>query len=346
MQVFDPGSTLVAEDVVVRETGTDVETGRFGAAVSSSADGEFTVRRAFFTDNHDTAVVVDGYGGETALGTLEDTTIRATAPRGNGNAGIGIIVWTAGHFVGTRIVVDDHYETGIFVTNPGTTAVLEDVEIRGVQPNTNNGIMGAGLEVSAEAHVEAHRLRISEASSAGVIGDGVGSELVAEDIQVSGTRPNGMNRLGHGVATQNGAQFDLTRLHISDVYDFALIALGDDSAVRVSGMTIDGVKRSACADIGCPEDYVFGSGVLGMNGRVDLSDFSLEGCPVCGVRVLTGADVDLVDGTIRGNTIGACVEVDGYDLGRLNDNVTYVENESNLNSTSLPVPATTTVSHD
>jgi hypothetical protein len=35
--------------------------------------------------------------------------------------------------------------------------------------------------------------------------------------------------------------------------------------------------------------------------------------------------------------IGACVQVDGYDLTRLSDEVEFRDNESNLDTTSLPV---------
>jgi len=45
-----------------------------------------------------------------------------------------------------------------------------------------------------------------------------------------------------------------------------------------------------------------------------------------------------VRGEVRGNLIGACVQTDGFDVARLSEEVRYVDNETNLDSTSLPVP--------
>ena len=65
----------------------------------------------------------------------------------------------------------------------------------------------------------------------------------------------------------------------------------------------------------------------------------------CGVLVaappeLAGtASLDLSEGTVSSAEIGACVQVEGYDLGRLTSGVAYTDNLANLESTSLPVPA-------
>ena len=46
--------------------------------------------------------------------------------------------------------------------------------------------------------------------------------------------------------------------------------------------------------------------------------------------------LDLAEGVISGAAIGACVQSDGYDLGRLS--VEYRDNGTNLDTTELPVP--------
>jgi len=345
MTTFNPGSTLLAEDVVVDDTGPD-STGWFGIAVSAEGDGQFTVRRALFVGNRDAAVNVDGFGGKSAFGELEDVTIRGTQPRENGNAGVGIRAWTVGRLVATRVVVEDHFESGIMVTTPGSSAVLNDVVVRGVRPNSRDGTMGFGIEVSGGAQLEVNRVRVIEASATGLIADGLGSELTGEDIEVIGTQPSGTGRGGHGVSGQNGAQLAMGRLRVGDVYEFGLVAVGGGTVARVSGLTIAGVNLSMCAETGCPGDYVFGSGVIGADAIVDLSDFLIEGCAVCGVRVDRAGQVDLVDGAVQGNPIGACVQVDGYDLDRLNAGVSYRDNETNLNATSLPVPEEMPVGHE
>ena len=44
------------------------------------------------------------------------------------------------------------------------------------------------------------------------------------------------------------------------------------------------------------------------------------------------------DGDVFGSAIGACVQVDGYDVDRLTNDVRYFDNETNLQATTLPVP--------
>ena len=42
---------------------------------------------------------------------------------------------------------------------------------------------------------------------------------------------------------------------------------------------------------------------------------------------------------MENTAIGACVQVAGYDLDRLTQDVVYVDNGANLEATSLPVPS-------
>jgi len=47
------------------------------------------------------------------------------------------------------------------------------------------------------------------------------------------------------------------------------------------------------------------------------------------------------DGLVEGNEIGVCVQVDGYDLDRLQNDVVFRDNTSSLDATRLPVPDVT-----
>jgi len=44
---------------------------------------------------------------------------------------------------------------------------------------------------------------------------------------------------------------------------------------------------------------------------------------------------------VSGSSVGACVQVDGYDLARLLDGVAYIDNGTSLQTTMLPVPDVT-----
>ena len=63
----------------------------------------------------------------------------------------------------------------------------------------------------------------------------------------------------------------------------------------------------------------------------------LAACALCGVMVVEG-DLDLADGEVSKNPIGASVQDEGFDFGRLSDGVIYLENESNLDARAVPTP--------
>ena len=57
-----------------------------------------------------------------------------------------------------------------------------------------------------------------------------------------------------------------------------------------------------------------------------------------GAQLAEDGVMDLSDGVISGHPIGVNVQVDGFDLDRLQTRVDYEDNVTNLDSTALPVP--------
>jgi hypothetical protein len=58
---------------------------------------------------------------------------------------------------------------------------------------------------------------------------------------------------------------------------------------------------------------------------------------LAGVHIVDG-EVDLHDGEVARNPIGANVQAPGFDLARLQDRVRYVDNGEALSTSVLPVP--------
>ncbi len=116
-----------------------------------------------------------------------------------------------------------------------------------------------------------------------------------------------------------------------------------ESTATMTDATVTRVTRAACAER-CPE-RTFGYGVAAATGAVTLRGFEVRDAELCGVFVAFRPDVtgpsslDLASGVVAGSQIGACVQIDGYDLDRLTRDVDYVDNGSNLDVTSLPVPS-------
>ena len=51
-----------------------------------------------------------------------------------------------------------------------------------------------------------------------------------------------------------------------------------------------------------------------------------------------GSEMDLVDGEVSHNLVGANVQTAGFDLQRIQQGVIYRDNERDLDSDALPVP--------
>ncbi len=78
----------------------------------------------------------------------------------------------------------------------------------------------------------------------------------------------------------------------------------------------------------------------GREAEVQVRDFELSRGATCGVLVAESASLTLTSGVVRENPIGACIQVDGFDVATLMNEVRYVDNDANLQTTMLVVPGT------
>jgi hypothetical protein len=84
----------------------------------------------------------------------------------------------------------------------------------------------------------------------------------------------------------------------------------------------------------------FGNGLtVFRGGHIEASRFLLSDNELCGLQISdVDSAIDLHDGLVTRNTIGANVQTPGFDIGRLQDGVSYFDNEVALDSSVLPVP--------
>jgi hypothetical protein len=110
----------------------------------------------------------------------------------------------------------------------------------------------------------------------------------------------------------------------------------------VDEVVINGVRPASCGSE-C-RAAAYGYSVAAIGGSVSLEGFDVQGPSTCGACVddyLVGEgtpSLDLARGVIAAHEIGACVQVEGYDLERLRREVEYLDNDTNLDITTLPVP--------
>ncbi len=138
---------------------------------------------------------------------------------------------------------------------------------------------------------------------------------------------------------QLGAEVTLSRTRVSDVFDLGVFAASLDTRATFRDLTVRMVTAPPCPS---GEDCGVDIGGVGVGSyaraAVSVERIAIEGATLCGLHVAEGGELDVTGGYIRDNRIGACVQVDGYDLGRI-DSPRYEDNVTNLEVTSLPVPS-------
>jgi len=330
-------SSARLSDVAVVGTELEPVTGSFGRAISAQSGGQVHAERVALDENHEAAVLSADDG---TLVTLTDAVIRGTilapiATGGGGSSGDGVIVRFGAAAELSRVWLDDESLVGIGVAEEGSRLTARDVVLEGTEAD-EAGFFGQGLLVERGASAELERAVIARSPHIGVSIEGVGSTLSLRDVLVRdglGQPADGL--FGRGLNVQDGAAVTLERAALASNRDVSIFVGGEGATLRGSDVTVTDTARRACAP-GCSEAGV-GIGAY-VGGLIDLRAFAVRRAALTGVQVARDGAMDLHDGEIAESPIGANVQVDDYDLTRLQDGVAYRDNDRNLDAATLPVP--------
>jgi hypothetical protein len=333
-----PGSLVVLTDAVVRDTQPWASIRRFGRGVEVEDGARFEGRRLIVRDSFDTGLYVTGAGSSVVL---EDAVVRNTQPTAaDDGGGRAIDLEFGARLTATRLVVELQRESGIFAIHAGTRVELTDVAVRDTESRVSDGMFGHGVNLEEGASLDATRLLVERSHGSGMRGADEGTEIAMRDVVVRDTRAQATDlAFGHGLQIANGARVVGERVRVDGARELGLLAF-NGASVELSDVVISNVERSECD---CP-DRVHGHGVAAVVGAARLTRFEIRDTTTCGLFVASTPEVpgapslDVGLGIVERAAIGACVQVDGYDLSRLTREVAYRENGANLESTMLPVP--------
>lgn len=321
--VFAGGAdtTLLLYDVVVRDT-QGQEAGR-GINVETGATVE--IHRTVVSENQSIGVNVVGEG---AVFHATDAIISDTSPReGDGQGGIGLAVLEGGRAEMSSVAFLRNVLTSISALSGGTEVTLSDALFHA------NG----QLEVGFAARADMQRVYLLENTGIGVFATHLGTTVSLEDTLVRDThRGVGGSQAGRGIEVSHGALLTAERVLLDGNHEIGVLSFGDSSSIRMVDVSVVATRPRECDTVDCA---VFGDGVGSRDGAaIDLRRFAVSDNSRCGVAVKE-ADVDLQDGMVSGNVIGACVRDAEFDLERLMDNVLFQDNELRLDPNfTLPVP--------
>lgn len=225
----------------------------------------------------------------------------------------------------------------------GGTVSCHDLVVRRVGTARGGGL---GVASSDGAHVEVTRFALAELHTMGALTVGEGATLLLADGTIRGVRANPELDIGRGVEAHSGGHVVLRAVTISDVLETAVLAFGltetgivvPGTGIEMTDVHIDGIGERACVSTTCPTEGG-GTGVSALAGAViDATELHVDGAPLCGVQVFGGGSLDVRSGEIARSAIGACVQIEGYDLARVVAGVRYVDNERSVETTGIYVP--------
>jgi hypothetical protein len=212
----EAGTSVLLEDVLIRDTAAQPSDGEFGRGVSAQSGAEVRVRRAVLVRNVDAALAVFGAGSSLRV---EDAVVLDTqsAPT-DGLFGAGVLALDGGRFELQRGLFRGNHHVALFAADPGTVLVAEDLQIVDTQGRAVDGQAGHGLELQLGAQAELRRATFERNREASLMVIHPGTTLAAEDLAVRDTLeadcPTCPGRGGIGVGLYGGGTGTLARFAV------------------------------------------------------------------------------------------------------------------------------------
>ncbi len=230
-----------------------------------------------------------------------------------------------------RALVSSSPASGL-IAGAGATIVARDLHIVDVAASDRLAI-GIG---AIEATVELTRARVDRASTAGMAVITPSAVIRGTDVHIADTLPFSRTGIGRGIDAEEGGTVTLERVLVEQSRGHAVYARAD-SNVSLTDVALTDVAPQECVAPPCVATFGVGVGAY-ERAHASFVGFEIERAALCGAHVLADGEIDLALGTIEDSAIGVCLGVESYDLARLIDGVTFLGNERNLDSPSLPIP--------
>lgn len=321
---INPGGTLTVEELVAREADGS-------ARAALIVYGEVSLARAWLSASRGAGVLVDE-GGRVEI---TDVVIDGVYPGPVvGDVAQGVAVsWGTARV--ERVFVRDALTGAVSVIGGRARLEGRDLTLRDAR---EEGIVGIGLLLERGGEAVLDGLAVERAVAVGVVLKG-GSRAHLTNVSIRDTRADLFEqRWGHGIDMWDG-ELRLTRARVEDQREVAVLVQG--GVATLEDVEIVSTRERLCAATTCADS----PGGIGLSVQGDAAvtarGFTIAGAPLCGVQIAEAAGLDLSRGEIRDAAIGACVQIDGYDVARLTDDVRFVDTGTTIQTTGhyLPEPS-------
>jgi hypothetical protein len=328
------GSTVRVANAVVRRTDSRAANMTGGRGMEVARAGSLVLERVTLDENRTLALFAIREG---ATLSATDVVIRRTrAEEESEDGGRALGVEDRATALMMRAWISDNREVAILVDG-SASAELTDLSVLRTASELATGTHGAGLSVQYGATVALTRAQFVENREAGLFVIGEGATLTGMDVEVADTMGWEVSGFGgRGLGVQEGGRAELTRSSLVRNRDTGVFAYQPGSTVVLRDVRILQTDYPTCMPMGCPAPAAGLAAVRG--GYIDAERFRIADGALVGIQISQAGTMDLVDGEVSGHPIGASVETADFDIERITTRVDYFDNETNLDTSALPVP--------
>ena len=329
-------STLDAQDLVLVDTREDAQ-GYDGVGLDVIERSTVALERAHFARHATYALAVND-----SVATLTDVRLADTrSPTALADLGSALQVSRGASVTVTRLEL--HRSQGVGLLVDGAGSVVQGRDVTATEGQAFRGAPGGGaaLVAQAGATVTLGRVRLAGNQSVGVQVQDPGTQVRLEDLAVLDTdSESGAGTYGRAMHVQAGATVSLTRAALERSRDTGLFV--NEATVTATHLLVRDVTKRACTVAETCDDRG-GSAVVvvGAGARLTATRFRLETSAQCGLQLAASGDAALARGAVRGHAIGVCLQVPGFDVAKLQDEVIYESNGRNLDAQDVPLPTLT-----
>jgi hypothetical protein len=328
VDVFRPGSSLTASDLVVRDNAL------VGLSIDDGA--RVDVSRAVLERNVGLGVLALG---EDTTFSLTDAVVRDTT---NGeldqDSGGALEVSNGAQADVRRAVFERNQGVSVVAASANTQLTLDEALVSDTRFLESGGSANGGLQAFDGALVAVTRTVFERNTDLGLAAWDVGTTLELEDVIVRDTLSRGGTWTGRGLEIDEAADARATRVAIEGSHGQGMWASGEGTAASLTDVVVRGTLAS---------EGWGGNGIGAYGGaRVEVTSFVVTGNELCGlqlahgqylderddqVRYEHGGTMDLREGEISDNEVcGINVQTEDFDVRRLLDRVVFRDNGVNL----------------
>jgi hypothetical protein len=328
--------TLSLTDALIETT--TLPTGPNGTGVGAAAlrNGTLTLQRAVMRDNIALGAVVVGASIMFTDVTISDTQFMPTPVQGDSGGG-ALFLQMGSHATLTRTRFTRNASVALLVLDVGSTLNGTDFTIDATQPNPN-GLGGIGAIFARGAQATLAGFTLDGNATGGLdVGD-TGTVVSVEDLVVTNTASDGTGSYGQGVLVRTGASLSGNRALVSGNHVAGLMVDGTGATASFTGFAAKGTLPCS-GTANCPMGSTPSQLAALDSAHVTLSDVLLAGDGASiGVLQASGGQIDLSQGEVSYNAIGADVMDAAYDTSRLSNGIMFRHNGQQLLDQMVPLP--------